>query len=74
MALRLQLGSNNRLVTCCARVRYRRLESLQQIFGGVMKTRDFEEYARHQLVINLSVLVVIISCTASIVVMLKSVV
>jgi hypothetical protein len=39
-----------------------------------MKTRDFEEYARNQLVINLSMVALIISCTVSIVVMLKGVV
>lgn len=41
--------------------------------GGEMKTRDFEEYARNQLVINLSMVALIISCTVSIVVMLKGV-
>lgn len=36
-----------------------------------MKARDFEEYARNQLVINLSMMALIISCTVSIVVMLR---
>lgn len=39
-----------------------------------MKTREFENYTRNQLIINLSMLAVMISCATSIVVMLKSVV
>ncbi|SHO48987.1 hypothetical protein SAMN02745220_02588 [Desulfopila aestuarii DSM 18488] len=37
-----------------------------------MKAREFEAYSMNQLVINLSMLAVIIACSASIVVMLKS--
>lgn len=37
-----------------------------------MRTRDFENYARNQLVINLAMLAVIVSCSVSIVLMLNS--
>lgn len=38
-----------------------------------MKGREFEEYAKNQLVINISMLAVIVLCSVSIVIMLKSV-
>ena len=38
----------------------------------MMKAREFEQYSRNQLVINLSLLAVLLSCSASILVMLKS--
>jgi len=39
-----------------------------------MKAREFEEYSMNQLIINLSMLAVILACSASIVVMLRSLV
>ncbi len=39
-----------------------------------MRTKEFEKYARNQIVINLTMLALILSCSASIVVMLKSMV
>ncbi len=38
-----------------------------------MKTREFEEYARNQLIINLSMLAIVVACAASVFVMLRSV-
>lgn len=35
-----------------------------------MKSRDFEAYAKNQLVINLSILSIVVSCTISILVVL----
>ncbi len=39
-----------------------------------MKTKESEKYARNQIVIKLTMLALILSCSASIVVMLKSIV
>lgn len=38
-----------------------------------MRTREFEEYARNQLIINLSMLAIVVSCAASVFIMLRSV-
>jgi hypothetical protein len=40
--------------------------------GGCMRTRDFEEFARNQLIINLSLLCVILTTVVSVVVVLAS--
>jgi hypothetical protein len=38
-----------------------------------MRTKEFEQYAKNQLMFNLAVLAVMLSCSASVLVMLRSI-
>ncbi len=40
--------------------------------GGGMSTKDFEEFAKNQLIINLSLLCVVLTTTVSVIVVLSS--